>query len=178
MNTLIDPEGARHRSVGQQIMTPDLKHPYGLRAWIRVRLPWWAIRLGLADKGRDCHFLGAAHHWYNIDNENSGCYYCHIIRQGHLWRPPAVPLHEHDVVRVLKIKEPASYQETIQEYERPPRVGDSGFIVSVVGEDGLVFVENIASHGGTVWLETFDHEELEVIECSHAKTPEMEHPAV
>jgi hypothetical protein len=158
-------------------MTPDLKHPYGLRAWLRGRLPRWAIRLGLATKGKDCHFLGAAHHWYNLDNENSGCYYCQIIRQGQVWRTRARPLHEYDVVRVVRIKDSAHQHTPTSEYERPPRVGDAATIVSILGEDGLALVENVAPDGGSGWLDTFDHEELEVVECPHITEPEVECPA-
>src|SRR5215472_4629806 len=31
----------------------DAGHPYRYRVWIRVRLPWWLINLGVADKGQD-----------------------------------------------------------------------------------------------------------------------------
>ena len=67
-------------------MEPDLSHPYGLRAWLRQRLPMWLVRLGVADKGVDCASVGAKHAWYNADDVSSGCYYCHVRGEGQLWR--------------------------------------------------------------------------------------------
>jgi hypothetical protein len=61
------------------------EHPYGFRTYIRQFLPWFLIDLGIACKGEDCEKVGAHHHWYNIDNENSGCYYCKVIKKGKLW---------------------------------------------------------------------------------------------
>ncbi len=61
-------------------------HPYRWRTWIRQYLPWFLIDLGLADKGDDCESVGAAHSWYNIDNETSGCYHCNVTRHGQLWK--------------------------------------------------------------------------------------------
>lgn len=72
-------------------MTPDLSHPYGLRAWFRIKLPWWAINLGIANKGSDCEARNAPHYWYNIDDVSSGCYYCRVERPGKLWQTPAAP---------------------------------------------------------------------------------------
>ena len=143
-------------------MTPDLKHPYGLRAWFRIRLPRWAI--GLAGKGQDCMRQGAAHHWYNIDDDSSGCYYCRVERPGQLWRVLTPPLHEYDVVRVVQILEPRAG------YERAPEIGDEGTIVSLYGENGPATVESVASDGNTIWLETFERCEVEVVWC--AVTPE------
>lgn len=60
-------------------------HPYALRTRIRTFLPWFLINLGIANKGEDCEKVGASHCWYNIDNENSGCYYCKVIKKGQLW---------------------------------------------------------------------------------------------
>lgn len=60
-------------------------HPYGWRTNLRSVLPgpvcWWI------GKGRNCESVGAAHHWYNEDedNEHSACYYCRIVRPGKLW---------------------------------------------------------------------------------------------
>ena len=66
-------------------MTPDLAHPYGFRLWLRVRLPWWAINIGIAGKGKDCAARNAPHQWYNRDGANSACYYCRVERPGRLW---------------------------------------------------------------------------------------------
>ena len=67
-------------------MNPDVRHAYGLRAWIRVHLPFWLIDLGVASKGRDCEAVGGDHHWYNIDGKCSACYYCRVVQRGQLWR--------------------------------------------------------------------------------------------
>ena len=53
---------------------------------MRGRLPWFLINLGIADKGEDCELAGGKHHWYNRDNNSSGCYHCQIIRTGKLWQ--------------------------------------------------------------------------------------------
>ena len=66
-------------------MQPDLWHAYGVRAWLRTRLPFWLIDLGAAGKGRDCELRGDSHHWYNIDHVSSGCYYCRVERPGQMW---------------------------------------------------------------------------------------------
>lgn len=63
----------------------DPGHPYRLRTWFRGYLPWWLINLGVAAKGYDCEKAGSAHWWYNIDDENSGCYHCVVERPGRLW---------------------------------------------------------------------------------------------
>jgi len=62
------------------------RHPYGLRLWIRKRLPWFLIDLGVADKGEDCELVGAEHSWFNIDRNNSGCYYCKVEVEGQKWK--------------------------------------------------------------------------------------------
>lgn len=57
------------------------RHPYETRLRIRERLPWILINIGLCGKGKDCEKVGAKHKWYNIDNENFGCYYCRQIKR-------------------------------------------------------------------------------------------------
>jgi hypothetical protein len=42
-------------------------------------------------QGKDCERVGASHHWYNRDDQTSGCYYCEIVRAGQLWRKPQLP---------------------------------------------------------------------------------------
>jgi hypothetical protein len=66
-------------------MKYDKGHPYALRTYIRQFLPWFLVELGISDKGEDCEKIGASHYWYNIDNENSGCYHCKVIKKGKLW---------------------------------------------------------------------------------------------
>tara|TARA_R110000772_G_scaffold41175_3_gene95770 strand:- start:7 stop:246 length:240 start_codon:yes stop_codon:yes gene_type:complete len=61
------------------------KHPYESRRWWRSKLPWFLINWGIADKGTDCELVNSHHDWYNIDNENSGCYYCKKIAKGKKW---------------------------------------------------------------------------------------------
>jgi len=61
------------------------KHPYEYRLWWRSKLPWLLIDLGIAKKGIDCESVNAEHSWYNIDNENSGCYYCKKTEKGKKW---------------------------------------------------------------------------------------------
>jgi len=63
----------------------DAGHPYRWRTWIRMRLAWFLINLGVAAKGRDCETVGAEHHWYNRDGKTSGCYHCEVIGPGRLW---------------------------------------------------------------------------------------------
>lgn len=66
--------------------TWDTGHAYALRTWLRGRLPWFLIDLGVANKGRDCEKVGGWHRWYNHDGENSACYHCRVVRSGRLWR--------------------------------------------------------------------------------------------
>lgn len=61
------------------------KHPYERRLWWRIRLPWFLINIGIADKGKDCEEVNAQHKWYTIDNISSGCYYCKVIAKGQKW---------------------------------------------------------------------------------------------
>lgn len=60
-------------------------HPHALRTWIRGRIPWFLIDLGVASFGRDCETLSAQHNWSNIDGRNSRCMFCGIEREGRLW---------------------------------------------------------------------------------------------
>jgi hypothetical protein len=61
-------------------------HPYRWRTWLRVRLPWFLINLGIAEKGDDCDRVGGEHWWYNRDGDTSGCYYCEVVKPGQLWK--------------------------------------------------------------------------------------------
>lgn len=63
-------------------------HVYAWRTWLRKRLPWFLINLGLAAKGKDCESAGSSHHWYNLDGITSACYHCHVVRSGQLWHQP------------------------------------------------------------------------------------------
>lgn len=61
------------------------QHPYYRKLWLRTKLPWFLINLGIADKGVDCEKAGAKHHWYNTNNTHSGCYYCKTVKEGKHW---------------------------------------------------------------------------------------------
>jgi hypothetical protein len=63
----------------------DKGHPYAWRTWLRSRLPWFLIDLGVASKGKDCEEVEGWHRWYNIDGKSSGCYHCRQVREGRLW---------------------------------------------------------------------------------------------
>jgi len=64
----------------------DSGHPYRWRTWIRTKLPWFLIDLGVASKGQDCEQAGGRHWWYNHDNVTSGCMHCEVTRSGQLWK--------------------------------------------------------------------------------------------
>lgn len=65
--------------------SPFSKEPYRRRTWLRQRLPFWLIDLGVAGKGTDCEAAGGRHEWYNEDGERSGCYHCRASATGRLW---------------------------------------------------------------------------------------------
>jgi len=67
----------------------DAEHPYRWRTWIRTKLPFFLINLGIADKGEDCEKVGGSHWWYNKDGVFSACYHCKVERIGRLWEPLA-----------------------------------------------------------------------------------------
>ena len=64
----------------------DPGHPYRWRTWIRSKLPWFLIDLGVDPKARDCARVGGEHWLYNRDDATSGCYHCDIVRPGQLWK--------------------------------------------------------------------------------------------
>ena len=61
-------------------------HPYYWRTWVRGHLPWFLIKLGVADKGQDCEKVGGEHMWYNQGGTTSGCYHCKVVCEGQLWK--------------------------------------------------------------------------------------------
>ncbi|MCR9246463.1 MAG: hypothetical protein NXI31_15625 [bacterium] len=63
----------------------DAGHPFRWRTWLRGRLPWLLINLGVAAKGRDCIAAGGWHRWYNHDDKSSHCYHCDVGRPERLW---------------------------------------------------------------------------------------------
>jgi mannose/cellobiose epimerase-like protein (N-acyl-D-glucosamine 2-epimerase family) len=62
-----------------------LSEPYRRRTWLRRKLPFWVIDLGIADKGQDCEAAGGFHEWYSQDSETSACYHCCVTERGQLW---------------------------------------------------------------------------------------------
>ncbi len=66
-------------------MKYDKGHPYAFRTWIRQYLPWFLINLGIARKKEDCEKVGAKHFWYCMDEKNSACYHCKVVKPGKLW---------------------------------------------------------------------------------------------
>jgi hypothetical protein len=64
----------------------DTGHPYRWRTWLRTKLPWFVIKLGLLNKAQDCERVGARHWWYKQDPNHSACYHCKVVRAGRLWR--------------------------------------------------------------------------------------------
>ena len=34
----------------------------------------------------DCETLGGTHRWHNLDDKQSACYHCKVIRSGQLWK--------------------------------------------------------------------------------------------
>lgn len=67
-------------------------HPFAIRTWLRGRLPYFLVNLGVSPKGRDCEAVGASHLWYNNDDVSSACYHCEVVRPGRLWESQG---HEH-----------------------------------------------------------------------------------
>lgn len=63
----------------------DWRQPYRWRTNLRVILPRPLCWVWLLDKGRECEAAGSSHDWYNVDDENSACYHCRVVRPGQLW---------------------------------------------------------------------------------------------
>jgi len=59
-------------------------NPYNLRTWLRVIMPGPISQL--IDKGIDCERHGGTHYWYNIEDEQSGCYHCNVVKEGKHWK--------------------------------------------------------------------------------------------
>jgi hypothetical protein len=65
--------------------SPFSRQPYRRRTWLRQRLPFWVLDLGVAGKGHDCEAAGGRHEWYNQGGHRSGCYHCRASASGRLW---------------------------------------------------------------------------------------------
>jgi hypothetical protein len=63
---------------------------YRWRTTLRSVLPIPLYRLlwntKLLKKVKDCEAVGSEHEWYNIDDLNSGCFHCEVVRDGQLWK--------------------------------------------------------------------------------------------
>jgi hypothetical protein len=138
-------------------------HPYAWRTWLRGRIPWFLINLGVAAKGADCEAVGARHHWYNIDGQRSGCYHCSVTRPGRLWHSAT----ESESALLLNIDLPlrrATLHTDDCSYVPNP-VGTALKPVGALGRDGGWFqVESSAAARSVLQRERPD---LVLTECSH-----------
>ena len=71
------------------------------------------------------------------------------------------------MVRVARLLRDERDYDGTESVKRPPRVGDTGTVVTVLGTNEKYVVECVAPSGRTVWLAEFTPEEL-----SPVKTPE------
>lgn len=65
-------------------VSPLSPEPYRRRTWLRQRLPFWLIDLGIMAKGKDCEAADGRHEWYN-NGSGSACYHCRITIAGSAW---------------------------------------------------------------------------------------------
>ncbi len=81
---------------------------------------------------------------------------------------------EYDVARIVRLIGTPQDHLIMSDCERPPRVGDTGAVVDIVGPDGRVggspdapnvryLVEDVAPDGRTVWLAEFRRDELAIV---------------
>jgi hypothetical protein len=73
---------------------------------------------------------------------------------------------ELDTVRIVKLQTPERWFDGTGGVARAPRVGDTGTIVHLSGAEGQtpeLTVECVDADGYTVWLASFNPEELMVI---------------
>jgi len=75
--------------------------------------------------------------------------------------PAPLPFAVSDMVRVVRLDEPARYVSGTASVLRQPAVGDEGSVVNV--ERGVVMVESVDAEGRTVWLADFFAGELELV---------------
>jgi hypothetical protein len=76
---------------------------------------------------------------------------------------------QNQVVRVARLLHAPEQYDGWKLNQRPPRVGDTGAIVDVLGAPGVAMeyvVESRGTDGVTVWLGTFESEELEACELA------------
>ena len=79
----------------------------------------------------------------------------------------------NQVVRVARLLHALEQYDGWKLNQRPPVVGDTGSIVDVLGAPGVAMeyvVESLGTDGVTVWLGTFETEELEA--CTSDALPD------
>lgn len=73
----------------------------------------------------------------------------------------------NDIVRVIKLLHPPEEYDVLEENTRPPIIGDIGFIVDIVQDEGepeVYIVECDGEDGAGIWLGDFVAEELELVQ--------------
>lgn len=75
-------------------------------------------------------------------------------------------IREHDIVRVVRLREEGRNFDGTESVRRAPRIGDIGSIVHCdpSRSDAAVAVEMVDEEGKTVWLADFVREELELVQ--------------
>jgi len=80
-------------------------------------------------------------------------------REGHA----RSPFEMFDVVRVARLEIPSRDVDGSGATPLQPRVGETGTIVEVVGDD-VYLVERVTDDGRTLWLAEFAESELELVQ--------------
>lgn len=73
----------------------------------------------------------------------------------------------NDIVRVVKLLHPPEEYDVLEMNIRPPIIGDIGFIVDVIRDEGEpegYIVECHGDNGVAIWLGDFVAEELEAVQ--------------
>ena len=70
---------------------------------------------------------------------------------------------ELDVVRVVHLADPARAYDGSEASRRPPRIGDTGTVVHVLGPGASYLVECVREDGYTIWLAEFHAAELDLV---------------
>ena len=86
--------------------------------------------------------------------------YEYILDWPHDYAPPFIELSTVEVVRVTELSSSYTSSEGVG---RPPQVGDVGVVVHCFpynGRTNAYEVECVGSAGETIWLATFEHDDL------------------
>jgi hypothetical protein len=73
-------------------------------------------------------------------------------------------LKEYELVRVVRLLRPIDDYDGWRVNRRPPRIGDTGYVVDVLQVSNLPIryvVESSAPDGTSIWLSEFGADELE-----------------